>query len=103
LLRQEDSAMHSIVCGSLGDPAFRRDYAPAMFRLRYRVFHERLRWQVQTRNGYEIDEFDDGRSLYMLASPSPGITLGGWRLRPTTSPYMLDSVFPELLDGQDAP
>jgi acyl homoserine lactone synthase len=95
--------MHQIVCGTLADSAFLRDYAPAMFRLRYHVFHERLRWQVQCRDGCEIDQFDDARSLYMLATPGPGITLGGWRLRPTTCPYMLDTVFPQLLDGQPPP
>ena len=57
--------MHQIVCGSLQDPLFRRDYAPSMFQLRYRVFHERLQWQVQCRDGFEIDEFDDPRSLYI--------------------------------------
>ncbi|MBI2383818.1 MAG: GNAT family N-acetyltransferase [Gammaproteobacteria bacterium] len=98
--------MHQIVTGTLRDAAFARHYAPPMFRLRYRVFHERLGWDVKAQDGVEKDEFDDLHTLYIVAAELPGgRTLGGWRLRPTTLPYMMADVaaFAPLLHGQAAP
>jgi acyl homoserine lactone synthase len=75
-----------------------------MYRLRYRVFHERLKWDVQVVEDQEIDTFDDVDSVYLLATDDTDDSVcGGWRLRPTTRGYMLSDVFPELLGGQDAP
>lgn len=72
-----------------------------MHRLRYRIFKQRLRWDVTASDGMERDQFDDLRPTYLIAGDRE-IT-GAWRLLPTTGPYMLADVFPELLDGRDAP
>lgn len=77
-----------------------------MFRLRYDTFAVKLGWDVKTTaDGLEIDEFDDTRAHYILAkSPGEGAHIDAcWRLLPTLGPYMLRSVFPELLWGQAAP
>lgn len=74
-----------------------------MFRLRYRVFRERLNWDVQTRNGMEMDRFDDLDPLYFMAFDHVNRLVGTWRMLPTTGPYMLRDVFPVLLDGMPAP
>ena len=34
---------------------------------------------------------------------NPAEIIGGWRLRPTTLPYMMKDVFPQLLGGTPAP
>src|SRR5688572_9071670 len=94
--------MQEIVSGTLGDGRFVARHAEAMFRLRYRVFHERLGWDVRAHDGLEIDDYDDLASHYLLALDD-GAVVGGWRLRPTTRPYMLAEVFPQLLGGQAAP
>lgn len=94
--------MQQIITGSLADPRFAARYAAPMFQLRYRVFHERLRWDVRCDGDMEYDDFDDAHSLYLLAAEN-GRTVGGWRLRPTTQPYMLSDVFPQLLHGQKPP
>lgn len=95
--------MMQVVRGALHDPRFSERYAEAMFRLRYKVFHERLRWDVKTYNGQEFDEFDDTDSVYMLATDENDIVCGGWRVRPTTRSYMLGEVFPDLLNGAPPP
>lgn len=96
---------HQIVAGTLRDAVFASHYAAPMFRMRYRVFNERLRWDVQCEGEFECDEFDDAHTLYLLATDAVGKTQGGWRLRPTTLPYMMADVpaFQPLLHGTPAP
>ncbi len=74
-----------------------------MFRLRHRVFKERLGWDVQSRNGMERDEFDDINPAYLLAFDREERLVGTWRMLPTTGPYMLRDVFSVLLGGMKAP
>lgn len=92
-----------VVRGALGDSAFASTYSERMYRLRYEVFHERLRWDVTVLDGLEHDRFDDNDSVYMLTTGADDSVSGGWRLRPTTRGYMLRDVFPELLNGHPAP
>ncbi len=75
-----------------------------MHRLRYEVFAERLGWDVKTEDGMERDQFDDVAQVnFMLAKSPEGCVDGCWRVLPTTGPYMLRDVFPELLHGQAPP
>ena len=73
-----------------------------MFRLRHEVFKERLDWEVGSTAGRERDMFDDLDPVYIVCE-NAGEVLGSWRLLPTTGPYMLKDVFPELLHGLPAP
>lgn len=91
------------VIGTLADGAFARRYAEPLFRLRYRVFYERLRWDVRCADGRETDAYDDDRTVYVAAVDGDDAVVGGWRLRPTTGHYMLEDVFPQLLHGAPAP
>lgn len=95
----------TVVTGSLQDPCFRSGHAESMFQMRYRVFHERLRWDVKCSNGQESDQFDDDYSLYFVVADEEGAAQGSWRLRPTTLPYMMADVaaFDPLLHGARAP
>lgn len=69
-----------------------------MFRLRKRVFHDRLRWEVNVSGEYEIDSYDFLRPLYVLAMDDSGQNvLGSLRLLPTTGPNMLNDTFNALL------
>lgn len=95
--------MIQVVSGALHDPHFCERYAEQMYRLRYKVFHERLRWDVKTQGDMEIDQFDDLDSTYRLLTDGADTVQGGWRLRPTTRPYMLSDVFPNLLNGHEVP
>jgi N-acyl-L-homoserine lactone synthetase len=74
-----------------------------MHRLRYRVFKERLGWEVQVSGDMEIDEFDGLHPAYLLQRSHEGCIQGCVRLIPTTGSTMLRDAFPILLDGASAP
>ena len=74
-----------------------------MHRLRYRVFKERLGWDVQVSRGMEIDEFDALHPAYLLQRGSDDRLQGCVRLLPSTGPNMLRDTFPALLHGLSAP
>lgn len=95
--------MKRVIHGALHDARFSEHYAEQMYRLRYKIFHERLQWEVQIRGDQEIDQFDDTDSVYVLTTDTAEQVCGGWRIRPTTRRYMLSDVFPSLLNGHPAP
>lgn len=73
----------------------------AMFEARKRVFVDLLKWDVPVLAGrYEIDQFDDAEAIYLVLTDSDGGHLGSARLLPTTRPHILDSLFPELCEGE---
>ncbi|OSI74449.1 conjugal transfer protein TraI [Bradyrhizobium canariense] len=74
-----------------------------MHRLRYRVFKQRLDWNVEVSGEMEVDEFDVLRPVHLLNRSNAGRLQGCVRLLPTTGPTMLRDTFPILLDGQPAP
>lgn len=89
----------------LNAEARRRDPASlaAIYRLRHKVFYERLGWDVANANGYERDDYDQLDPVYLTIRNDDGELEGCWRLLPTTGPYMLKDLFSELLDGEPAP
>ena len=72
-------------------------------RYRYQVFVETLGWQLDTRNGLELDQFDRPDTLYVVARDTSGAVTGTARLLPTTRPYLLGEVFPQLMHGAAVP
>ena len=69
-----------------------------MFRIRAKVFHERLKWDVNVVDGLEKDHFDQENPLYLISVDEvSGNVRGSLRLLPTTGPNMLRDVFPVLL------
>jgi len=74
-----------------------------MYRLRYRVFKERLDWDVQASSDMEVDDFDAFHPTYLLQRGSGGQVQGCVRLLPSTGPTMLRDTFATLLAGQAAP
>jgi N-acyl-L-homoserine lactone synthetase len=74
-----------------------------MHRLRYRVFKDRLDWEVEVSGDMEIDEFDALHPAYLIQRASDNRVQGCVRLLPSTGPTMLRDTFPILLDGEAAP
>ncbi len=74
-----------------------------MHRLRFRVFKERLDWQVHAENGMERDRFDALGPVYLLHSGNDDRIQGCVRLLTSTGPNMLRDIFPQLLDGNPCP
>jgi len=74
-----------------------------MYRLRARVFRDRMGWDIPTIAGMEIDGYDALGPHYMLIQDGSGKVRGCWRLMPTEGPNMLRDTFPQLLHGDAAP
>lgn len=70
---------------------------------RYKVFIETLGWQLDNPVGAERDQFDRPDTVYVAARDAGGAVIGCARLLPTVRPYLLDEVFPQLLDGLPIP
>jgi N-acyl-L-homoserine lactone synthetase len=93
--------MHVI---SLSNPQFGRHLALVadMYRLRRRVFKDRLDWSVSVSGDLELDVYDTLNPTYLIAMNGTE-AIGCVRLLPTTGPTMLADTFPLLLAGQAAP
>lgn len=68
-----------------------------MYRLRARIFGDRLAWKVCCTSGLEIDRFDDLGPTYVLCIDDTDAVIGCARLLPATRGTMLEKVFPQLL------
>ncbi|SNX67704.1 acyl homoserine lactone synthase [Cereibacter ovatus] len=71
-----------------------------MFRLRKRVFADRLGWDVRVSQGMERDRFDDLDPAHVISVDDEGRVVGCMRLLQTTGPHMLSDVFGAILDGE---
>ncbi|MEH2549122.1 N-acyl-L-homoserine lactone synthetase [Bradyrhizobium sp. AZCC 2262] len=74
-----------------------------MYRLRRRVFKDRLDWAVSISGDLELDIYDALNPTYLLVKSDQDSLVGGVRLLPTTGPTMLADAFPALLGGQAVP
>jgi len=74
-----------------------------MARYRHKVFVEKLGWQLQCENALEYDQFDRDDTVYVVAKNDADTIVGTARLLPTTRPYLLGEVFPQLLHGLPVP
>ncbi|WP_114809618.1 acyl-homoserine-lactone synthase [Paraburkholderia kururiensis] len=82
---------------------FDNEHINEMYRLRARVFRDRMGWDIPTIAGMEIDGYDALGPHYMLIQEPAGEVRGCWRLMPTEGPNMLRDTFPQLLAGKAAP
>ena len=74
-----------------------------MHRLRYRVFKQRLDWDVETVGDEEHDHYDRLDPFYVMVLDDDEDVVGCWRALPTTGPNMLRDVFPQLLGDRPLP
>jgi len=82
---------------------FSPEFAHAVAQYRHRIFIERLGWQLPVENGEERDQFDRPDTVYVIARDGAGAICGCARLLPTTRPYLLGDVFPNLMGGAPVP
>ncbi len=69
-----------------------------MFRLRARIFYDRLGWDVTVVDGKERDKYDDEAPVYIIyADDDTGGIKGSLRLLPTTGPTLLADTFADTL------
>lgn len=71
-----------------------------MFEARKQVFVDLLKWDLPVLAGrFEVDHFDDGEAVYLIVTDRAGAHLASARLLSTTRPALLDSLYPQLVDG----
>jgi len=69
-----------------------------MFRLRARVFRDRLGWDVQVTDGKERDKYDDEAPVYLIYTDDEAREVkGSLRLLPTTGPTVVGDIFSDTL------
>lgn len=78
------------------------DLISCVARYRYRVFVEKLGWRMNCKVDMEQDQFDRDDTVHVIALNDRDDIIGSARLLPTTRPYLLGTVFPQLL-GASAP
>lgn len=74
-----------------------------VYKLRCETFQQRLGWEVNSENGREKDNFDQLDVSHIAITDREENVIGCWRALPTRGEYMLKDVFPQLLQGEEAP
>lgn len=72
-------------------------------RYRHSVFIKTLGWDLDTPGDIETDQFDRPDTVFVIAEDKAQNIIGCSRLLPTTRPYLLKDIFPELLGREKAP
>ena len=74
------------------------DLLDEMFRLRARIFRDRLGWDVSVIDGKERDRFDDEAPVYIIYADDDGRSVkGSLRLLPTTGPTLAQECFADTI------
>ena len=74
-----------------------RPLLQSMFADRKRLFVDLFGWEVPVVDGqYEIDQFDNAHTVYLIAAEDDGTHAASIRLFPTVQPHMLGTLFPHL-------
>ncbi|MDA9410270.1 acyl-homoserine-lactone synthase [Bradyrhizobium sp. CCBAU 45384] len=84
-------------CGHLAETLI------AMHQRRYRVFKERLDWDVHRSGETEVDSFDTHHPAYLEQLGTNDRIEGCVRLVPSVGPTMVRDTYSVLLAGHDAP
>lgn len=79
------------------------DALPALHRLRHKIFVERQGYQVPTYRGMEWDAFDTPAAVYLMWRDDLQQVRAIARLIPTTFPYMIKELWPQLVCGHALP
>lgn len=73
----------------------------AMFAARKSVFIDLLKWDLPVlAEQYEVDQFDDRNATYLVLVDDDGRHLASARLLPSSRPGILNSLFPDLCEGE---
>lgn len=79
-----------------------RDELDQYFRLRKKIFCDKLKWVEAELGDREIDQFDKMFNVYILhIDKELGLVSGGVRLMPTLGPTLMHSVWKDLLPDED--
>lgn len=78
-----------------------RETLDRQFRFRHEIFVRERGWTDFDKDGeYEVDQYDNEKTVYHVALDDNEKVIGCFRLYPTLDPHMTSEVFPQLVDGQ---
>jgi len=72
-------------------------------RLRHDCIVTRQAWKVPAVDGMEYDQYDNPATRYLVWRDRSGRARGASRMYPTNRPYMLQEVFPHLVENGPLP
>ena len=74
-----------------------RDALTQMFRLRHRIFVERMGWEALRRpDAMDKDQFDNADAIYLILLDEEGTVIGTHRLLPTVRPHLFTELFADF-------
>ena len=73
----------------------------ALHRARFHHFVEGRRWRLASRDGLEIDVYDDDKAFHLIGFSSAGNIDVSCRIRPTLDGGLLPDIFPHLIDASE--
>lgn len=73
------------------------DALASQFRLRHKVFVQRQQWGVPNWRGMEYDQYDTPAAVYCVWRDDDAQVRGVARLAPTTIPYMIKDLWPDMV------
>jgi N-acyl-L-homoserine lactone synthetase len=79
------------------------DALPDYHRLRYQMLIAREKWDVPHFDNMEYDQFDTPATVYLTYRDANGDVISGARMVPTTRPYMIQTLWPDLMGGRPLP
>ncbi|WP_269629528.1 acyl-homoserine-lactone synthase [Pelomonas sp. BJYL3] len=77
--------------------------AQELYHFRYRVFVQHAGWELPCQKQQERDQFDTPGAVHLVSRAANGRIAGLLRLLPTTAPYMIEKLWPDLLAPYPAP
>ncbi|MCR6630636.1 MAG: hypothetical protein NVV74_11625 [Magnetospirillum sp.] len=92
-----------IDCFTYEDAHLFGDALASQFRLRHKVFIERQGWGVPNWRGMEYDQYDTPAAVYCVWRDEESHVRGVARLAPTTVPYMIRDLWPDLVTEEPLP
>lgn len=79
------------------------DALPSAHRLRHRIFVARRNYAVSSHKGMEWDQFDTPAAFYTLWRDDAERVRAIARLIPTSQPYMIQQLWPDLVPATELP
>jgi len=93
----------SIDCFNVTTAHLYGDALASQYRLRHRVFIERVAYDVPTWKGMEFDQVDTPATQYFVWRDEDGVARGIARLAPTSLNYMLEEIWPDKITDISLP
>lgn len=79
------------------EQAHHQDLFDQMFRQRARLFKDKLGWDVKVdARGREVDQYDQGNTIYLITTNETDAIVGSLRLRSTLTDHMMTGPFQPL-------